>query len=682
MIEILQFDFIQRAILAGLLISVAAGVMGTLVSVNRMVFAVGGIAHAAYGGVGLGYFFGFSPAAGAVGFGLAAGGAVAMVQQFLQERRESAIGALWALGMAFGILLTDLTPGYKADLMSYLFGSLMTVSMADLVFLLVVDIVVVGITALLYARISAVCFDPVFAKARNIPVGFVNLLLYLMTAAAATAMMRLTGLVLVMALMTLPPAMAGLFVRRMSGIIVLSALFSFMFVLTGLGLSYGLGLTSGAAVVLSAAGFYLLARLLIWVIRAARRAPATTAKAGLLVLPLALLPLFLSCSGPAAAPTVLSARSDVRIVLVMLDGVRRREFFGRADSVRLAAEKKAADEALLKKAQSGSGQQVSTVSPSTGNRVVHSPGSPTGSSDRLVFANVHSQLLEQSLVYGRPQSNSQFWSANPVTKSLPAYQSIFVGFGTECLSNACSYPQRETLLDRIARVKSWPRHKTAVIASWNGIARAVESDRHHGQAFVSAGAGYFPELDSTHRQINNSYTAPEWGAARSDEQTLAHGLHYLKAKEPRFLFLSLNDADEWAHLSNYTRYVQTLREYDRQLLVLAKVLQSLPGENWLFVTTDHDRGPGARWVNHSYEPAAAAIWLLVAGPFGKTIAGGGPSFLPPGGAEVAAEMTGSNSHLDLRPTFEVLLGMPPQECLLCGTPLPEVLRKARHARTP
>ena len=264
MLEALSLDFVQRALLAGLLVSIAAGIVGALVNVNRMVFAVGGIAHAAYGGVGLGYFLAFSPVLGAVGFGMVAAAAVAFVQVRLRERRETVIGALWAMGMSAGILLTDLTPGYKADLMSYLFGSLMTVSKEDLTFMVTVDVVTLAFTLLLYRRIAAVSFDPVFARVRNIPVGAIIALLYLLCAAAVTAMMRLTGLVLVMALMTLPAATAGLFARRLPMLMLLSGALSFVFVCSGLVLSYVFNLTAGASAVLAAALFYLLARAAVF----------------------------------------------------------------------------------------------------------------------------------------------------------------------------------------------------------------------------------------------------------------------------------------------------------------------------------------------------------------------------------------------------------------------------------
>ncbi len=127
MIEALQFDFMRNALIAGVLVSIACGIIGTFVAINRIVFVSGGIAHAAYGGIGLGYFFRFNPVLGAIIFSLASALAMGIVQRKTQQRADTIIGVMWAIGMAIGIILVDLTEGYKADLMSYLFGSILAV---------------------------------------------------------------------------------------------------------------------------------------------------------------------------------------------------------------------------------------------------------------------------------------------------------------------------------------------------------------------------------------------------------------------------------------------------------------------------------------------------------------------------------------------------------------------------
>ena len=134
--EALQFEFMRNALMAGLLASIMCGIIGTLVVVNRMVFLSGGIAHAAYGGIGLAFFFGFSYLWGIVGFALL----MAAISIKTKQRADTIIGVLWAVGMALGVILLDMTPGYNVDLMSYLFGSILTVPTSDLWFMLILNL--------------------------------------------------------------------------------------------------------------------------------------------------------------------------------------------------------------------------------------------------------------------------------------------------------------------------------------------------------------------------------------------------------------------------------------------------------------------------------------------------------------------------------------------------------------
>jgi zinc transport system permease protein len=143
MLEALQFEFMRNALLAGLLASIMCGVIGTFVVVNRIVFISGGIAHAAYGGIGLAFFFGFSYLMGILGFSLLVAAIMAAVSLKTRQRADTIIGVLWAVGMALGVILLDLTPGYNVDLMSYLFGSILTVPTSDLWLMLIIDGLVV-----------------------------------------------------------------------------------------------------------------------------------------------------------------------------------------------------------------------------------------------------------------------------------------------------------------------------------------------------------------------------------------------------------------------------------------------------------------------------------------------------------------------------------------------------------
>ena len=159
MLEALQLEFMRNAILSGLLASIMCGMIGTLVVVNRIVFISGGIAHAAYGGVGLAFFFGLSPFLGILGFSLLVSLILAVVTLKAKQRADTIIGVLWAVGMALGVILLDLTPGYNVDVMSYLFGSILTVSTSDLWLMLALNGLVSLTVGFFYHDLMALSYD-------------------------------------------------------------------------------------------------------------------------------------------------------------------------------------------------------------------------------------------------------------------------------------------------------------------------------------------------------------------------------------------------------------------------------------------------------------------------------------------------------------------------------------------
>jgi zinc transport system permease protein len=261
MIEALQFDFMRNALMAGVLVSIACGIIGTFVVVNRIVFISGGIAHAAYGGIGLGYFFKFSPVLGAVIFSVAAALGMGMVQRRTQQRADTIIGVMWAIGMAIGIILIDLAEGYKADLMSYLFGSILAVSYQDLQIMLALDLIIITLAIVFYRELLAISFDETFAKVTNVPVDAIYLTLMCMIALTIVMMMRVVGLIMVIALLTMPAAISGQFMRSMKKMMVLASILGIIFTTAGLWLSYALNLTSGATIILVAGVVYLLSTI-------------------------------------------------------------------------------------------------------------------------------------------------------------------------------------------------------------------------------------------------------------------------------------------------------------------------------------------------------------------------------------------------------------------------------------
>jgi zinc transport system permease protein len=258
MSEALQFDFMRNALWAGLLVSIACGIIGTFVVINRLVFISGGIAHAAYGGIGLGYFFQFNPMLGAILFSLVSALAMGLVQRKTRQRADTIIGVMWAVGMATGIIFVDLTEGYKADLMSYLFGSILAVPKSDLLIMLLLDLIIIALVILFYKELLAISFDETFATVANVPVDAIYLTLMCLVALTVVMMMRVVGLILVIALLTMPAAIAGQWVKEMKQMMVLASILGMTFTTAGLWLSYWLNLTSGATIILVAGATYLL----------------------------------------------------------------------------------------------------------------------------------------------------------------------------------------------------------------------------------------------------------------------------------------------------------------------------------------------------------------------------------------------------------------------------------------
>lgn len=254
----LQFDFMRNALLAGLLVSLAAGVVGVYVVLNRVVIISGGIAHAAYGGVGIAYFFGLDPLLGGIAFSLLAALGMGLVQRKTRQRADMLIGVTWAVGMAIGIIFVDRSSGYKVDLMSYLFGSLLAVSWSEIYIIFALDVIVLLTVTAFYRELLAISYDETFATVRGVPVDAISLILTALIALTVVMMMRVVGLILVIALLTLPAAIAGLFVRNMRRMMALASGLGILFTLTGLWLSYQYNLTAGAAIILVAGVAYLL----------------------------------------------------------------------------------------------------------------------------------------------------------------------------------------------------------------------------------------------------------------------------------------------------------------------------------------------------------------------------------------------------------------------------------------
>ena len=250
MLDALQYQFMQNALLAGLLAAIACGIVGVYVVVKKVVFISGGIAHASFGGIGLGYLVGVNPVLGAMVFTVASSLGIGLVTRRTRLPEDTAIGILWAMGMALGIIFIGLAPGYAPDLFSYLFGNILTVPFFDLMLMLVLDVVIIVVVALLYKGFLYLSFDEEFSTVSGVPTERLYLLLLCLIALTVVVLIRVVGIILVIALLTIPAALARQFTHNLKNMMLLAILAGVVFTFSGLWISYVLNLASGATIIL------------------------------------------------------------------------------------------------------------------------------------------------------------------------------------------------------------------------------------------------------------------------------------------------------------------------------------------------------------------------------------------------------------------------------------------------
>jgi len=267
---LIEYPFLQTALLAGLLASLGCGIAGSYVVVKRLGFLAGGIAHAVLGGMGAALYFGFDPLSGALLSAVAMALLMGWIRLHWGAQEDTLIGALWAVGMAAGVMFIARTPGYQADLMSYLFGNILLIPPSDLWLMLGLDLLLVVAVALFSRQLQAVAFDEEFARLRGLPVTFFYLLLLCLVAVTVVLLIRVVGLILVIALLTLPAAIAGHFVQTLGRMMVLAVLLGAVFTSGGLALSYAPDLPPGATIILLAGLAYALSLPLSRVLQARR----------------------------------------------------------------------------------------------------------------------------------------------------------------------------------------------------------------------------------------------------------------------------------------------------------------------------------------------------------------------------------------------------------------------------
>lgn len=258
MIEALQYEFMRNALLAAVLVSIACGIVGTFVVTKRIVFISGGIAHAAFGGIGLGYLLGVNPVITAIPFSLLSALTIGTISKRVRISEDSAIGILWAVGMALGILFIALAPGYAPDLFSYLFGSILTVPNSDIVLMLALDLIIIILVALTFKELQAISFDEEYSRISGVPTQALYLLILCLVALSIIVLIRVVGIILIIALLTIPTVIAKQFTYQLRKLMVFSTACAVVLTVFGLWISYLFDIPSGATIVLVLSAAFLV----------------------------------------------------------------------------------------------------------------------------------------------------------------------------------------------------------------------------------------------------------------------------------------------------------------------------------------------------------------------------------------------------------------------------------------
>jgi zinc transport system permease protein len=252
------YSFLQNAVLGAVLASIACGIIGTIIIEKKLVMLSGGIAHTAFGGVGMGYFLKIEPIIGALLFAVASALGIAAIHRKIKTQTDILIGLFWSIGMAAGILFIAFTPGYPPDMTSYLFGNILTVVKFDLLIMFALDAMILISVCYLFQQLKAYMFDTEFAAVLGIKVNLLENLLFILIAFTVVVLIRVVGIILVIALLTAPPAIARQLTHNIKWIMIYSSCLGVLFCLGGLWISYTLNIASGATIILLSGFSYVL----------------------------------------------------------------------------------------------------------------------------------------------------------------------------------------------------------------------------------------------------------------------------------------------------------------------------------------------------------------------------------------------------------------------------------------
>ncbi len=260
-IELFSYAFFQKAFLAAIFASISCGIVGSYIVSRRIVFISGGITHASFGGIGLAFLLGFNPLAGAVIFAVGAALGIQFFTKVAKVREDSSIAIFWSFGMALGIIFVFITPGYTPNLMSYLFGNILTVTISELIWMFVLNVVIIFFFSVFFRKILYIAFDEEFARASGLPVALFNYITITLIALTVVLNIRVVGIILILSLLTIPQAIANLFTKNFKSLLFLSSIIAFAGTMIGLFVSYFMDIPSGATIIFTLVLIFGITRL-------------------------------------------------------------------------------------------------------------------------------------------------------------------------------------------------------------------------------------------------------------------------------------------------------------------------------------------------------------------------------------------------------------------------------------
>ncbi|WP_282036219.1 metal ABC transporter permease [Saccharicrinis aurantiacus] len=263
--ELFQYKFFTNALLAGLLTSILAGIIGTYIVSRRIVFISGGITHASFGGIGIAYFLGLNPFLGAAVFAVFSALGIEWSAQKAKVREDSAIAILWSLGMAIGIIFVFMTPGYTPNLMGFLFGNILTVTTTDIIVTAIFALIIIAANILFFRPILYTAFDENYASTTGLNVKLIKYSMAVAVALAIVLSIRIAGIILVLSLFTIPQAASMLITKDYKKIIFWSILFGFIGIIAGLSASYFMDIPSGATIIFALISIWIIIRAVIFI---------------------------------------------------------------------------------------------------------------------------------------------------------------------------------------------------------------------------------------------------------------------------------------------------------------------------------------------------------------------------------------------------------------------------------